>query len=327
MSQIEFSKGPAGTWGTEEWPLRGHESVTPDMLKLLRPRKDGPALARIAVHTATIIASGILLWEVRATPWVLPLMAVFGALVALLFGPLHECAHGTAFRTRWLNDVVGRICGYIVNRPFLYFRYRHTAHHTFTQHPRLDPDMVKMPASVSQYVRDMFGRGFWKMAAAYHWRCFTGRFAADELSFTPSGELSRVKLEFRVVVAGYVVLLVGTYLFDPWAPLVLIVGPRFFGEILLRFLRMAEHTGTDESPDLLRNTRTTLVNPVLHYFYWEMPYHAEHHLAPSVPFHALARLHEAVGKRVGFIDPGGLIGVHAGLVRGIRARQTAVAAS
>ena len=313
--------GPIGTWGTDVWPLSGHEVVTAAMLKTLRLRRDGPGLFRLAIHGAAIVASGVLLWTLRSTMWLLPLMILHGMLVALLFAPLHECAHGTAFKTRWINGVVGRIGGFLVNRPFLYFRYRHTAHHTFTQHTRLDPDRVNMPRTVGQYVREMFGRGFWKMALAYHWRCFTGRFDADDLSFTPPSELSRIKLEFRLVVAGYVLMLIGAFMFDPWAPLVLIAGPRFFGEMLLRMLRISEHTGTDDSPNLKRNTRTTLVNPVLHYFYWEMPFHGEHHLAPSVPFHALKRLHREVGRHVEFVGQGGLVGVHSELIRGVWARQ------
>jgi Fatty acid desaturase len=46
-------------------------------------------------------------------------------------------------------------------------------------------------------------------------------------------------------------------------------------------LRIAEHTGMEEGPDPLTNTRTTLTNPLIRFLYWNMPYHAAHHLAPS----------------------------------------------
>ena len=41
-------------------------------------------------------------------------------------------------------------------------------------------------------------------------------------------------------------------------------------------------------------TRTMRVNPLLAFFYCNMNYHIEHHMFPSVPFHALGRLHERV---------------------------------
>jgi fatty acid desaturase len=66
---------------------------------------------------------------------------------------------------------------------------------------------------------------------------------------------------------------------------------------------MAEHTGAEESPDLLANTRTTLANPIFRKLYWNMPFHAEHHLASSVPFHALSNLHDHVEPHLKCVSP------------------------
>ena len=43
------------------------------------------------------------------------------------------------------------------------------------------------------------------------------------------------------------------------------------------------------------NTRTVYMNPLLRLLYWNMNYHVEHHMYPTVPFHALPRLHELIG--------------------------------
>ena len=37
---------------------------------------------------------------------------------------------------------------------------------------------------------------------------------------------------------------------------------------------------------------------------WNMPFHAEHHLYPSLPFHALPRAHRWIGPRIAHCDPG-----------------------
>jgi fatty acid desaturase len=39
-------------------------------------------------------------------------------------------------------------------------------------------------------------------------------------------------------------------------------------------------------------------------FAWNMPYHAEHHAYPAVPFHALPALHARVQGRVEHVEPG-----------------------
>ena len=69
------------------------------------------------------------------------------------------------------------------------------------------------------------------------------------------------------------------------------VLPAVLGQPWLRLYLMAEHTGCPLIPDMLANSRTTLSNPVVRFFAWNMPYHAEHHSFPAVPFHALPALH------------------------------------
>ena len=43
---------------------------------------------------------------------------------------------------------------------------------------------------------------------------------------------------------------------------------------------------------------------LVHFFAWNMPYHAEHHAYPAVPFHALPRLHGHVKTRLANLAPG-----------------------
>ena len=54
----------------------------------------------------------------------------------------------------------------------------------------------------------------------------------------------------------------------------------------------------------LENTRTTLTIALVRLFAWNMPYHAEHHAYPAVPFHALPRLHERVRAEIANLEPG-----------------------
>ena len=45
---------------------------------------------------------------------------------------------------------------------------------------------------------------------------------------------------------------------------------------------------------MLANTRTTFTTGLVRRLAWNMPYHAEHHAYPAVPFHALPRFHALV---------------------------------
>lgn len=295
MSETTFAR-----MGTEAWSLTGPEKIPRQTLKALRERSNGPGLLHLAIHFTALALTGTLVWWTQGIWWAW-LLASFahGTVIVLLFAPLHECSHGTAFRTRWLNTAVGMLAGLISMRPFLYFRYRHTAHHTYTQHDTMDPDMVPFPNSIGGYVAMILGASFWPKMIGTLWRGTTGRFTAQELSFIPETDVKRVSWEIRAAVLLYLMIAAISIVTQSWAAVLYWLFPRFIGEPVLRAIRMAEHTGADESPNLLANTRTTLANPVFRTLYWNMPYHAEHHVASSVPFHALGKLHRELKPHLG----------------------------
>jgi fatty acid desaturase len=277
--------------GTEEWPLTGADIISKNSLKALRRRSNGPGLVFLCAHLLAL-AVGVALVHVSLGTWaVVPAMFLHGAVIVLLFAPLHECSHFTAFRSRWLNHAVGLFAAVVTMRPFFYFKWRHTEHHTFTQHRQKDPDIVPFPATLRDYLRMVLGAEFWPKMLGTLWRGITSRFNARELSFIPASDVRRVSWEIRLTVLFYLLVAVVSLVLQSWAAVLYWLLPRVMGEPVLRAIRMAEHTGADESPDLLRNTRTTLANPVFCTLYWNMPFHAEHHVASSVPFHALRQLH------------------------------------
>jgi fatty acid desaturase len=74
-----------------------------------------------------------------------------------------------------------------------------------------------------------------------------------------------------------------------------ILLPTFYGAPLVLFFGLTQHAGLAEDVlDHRLNTRTVYMNPVFRFLYWNMNYHIEHHMFPTVPYHALPRLHELV---------------------------------
>ena len=264
-------------------------------LKVLQRRRDAPALRYLIGHLALTAGTAVLVALSWGTWLMVPAMFAHGVLLVFLFAPLHECTHGTAFRTRWMNSAFATFCGLVLMRPALYFRYRHAAHHSYTQDPARDPDQVAMPAGLAGYLGEAFGMEFWPKMIGTLYRGVTGRFNERERDFLPASERSRIITEARAMVAFYVLLAAASVVFSFWPALLAFwIIPRFIAEPSLRLVRMAEHTGMEEGANWLTNTRTTLSNPVVRFLYWQMPYHAEHHMAPSVPFYNLEALHHAL---------------------------------
>ena len=104
--------------------------------------------------------------------------------------------------------------------------------------------------------------------------------------------------------AGYLVVIAASVWLGSWAALQYWLLPILLGQPFLRLYLMAEHTGCASDDDMIANTRTTLSNPIVRALAWNMTYHTEHHVFPSVPFHALPALHEDMKDHLKNTAPG-----------------------
>ncbi|MCP4318182.1 MAG: fatty acid desaturase [Hyphomicrobiales bacterium] len=293
-----------------EWRPEGTGIVSRKDLKKYMVRNNTAGTIHFFLHLTAIMFTGYLLIQAMFTWWCAPLLILHGSMIAFLFAPMHECVHSSAFRTRSLNVAVGRIAGLIILRPFLYLKYRHMAHHTFTQHPQSDPDRVDFPRDMSEYLQHISSYNIWHRMLGNLFNLSLGRFTEEEREFIPQSELKPVANEARTMMLVYAVVLGVSVYFQSWLAVYLWLLPRILGEPALRAVRMIEHTGMAESPNMLENTRTTKSNMFVRFVYWNMPFHAEHHLYPSVPFHALPRLHTVVKDHLREVAPG-VLSVHA----------------
>ena len=65
--------------------------------------------------------------------------------------------------------------------------------------------------------------------------------------------------------------------------------------------------------NMLENSRTLLTMLPMRFLAWNMPFHAEHHSFPAVPFHALPRLHRVMKGEITHLETG-YLGFHQGFV-------------
>ncbi len=257
----------------------------------LAVRRDGPGLVRLAGHLGAIlgcggaIAAGIPGW------WLL--LPVQGVLIVFLFTLQHECTHRTPFRSERLSDLIGHAVGLLILNPFLWFRAFHLAHHRHTNQPG-DPELDGAPITTrAQWLRHVSGWSYWRSQAGTLVRLARGRERPVWLS---ERLRPRAEAEARVML----VLYAAAGLSLAWSPLQLWVWivPVLLGQPALRLYLLAEHGDCPRTADFFENTRTTLTTGLVRALAWNMPYHAEHHLAPQVPFHALPVLHALIRDRL-----------------------------
>lgn len=278
-------------------------------LRNFSKRSNAEALQLLLLLIIVIVATGSLISLTAGSLWLLPALFVHGIVLAHLFSLQHECEHHTAFRSRWMCDVVSTICGFIILVPTRYFRHEHMAHHRFTNLPGKDPELIDVPRSRLDYVTYILSVSYWRGLVSALFRNAFNQFNANEDSFIPARDKQRVRLEAVLFLAGYILVAVVSIVGDTTAVLWFWVLPLLLGQPVMRAIRMTEHVGRPQVKDRGQNTRTTLVSAPLRFLCWNMNYHAEHHFAPAVPFHALPALHERL-KGALFVEPGGYLAAH-----------------
>jgi fatty acid desaturase len=281
----------------------------------LTSRSDLKGLVQLACHLGALLTTGALVWSARGTPWLAPAMLLHGIVLVFLFAPLHEAAHWTAFRSRRLNDAVAWACGALLLLPPRYFRAFHFAHHRHTQDPARDPELAcPKPGTLGAYLRYASGLPYWRERIATTVRHACAR--VDE-PFIGARQRPEIVAEARLLLGVYLVLLLTSLAASSAALIWLWVGPVLLGQPFLRLYLLAEHTGCPLVASMLENSRTTLSLAPLRRLAWNMPYHAEHHAYPALPFHALPAAHRVLKARIAVQAPG-YVAVHREILAGLR---------
>lgn len=274
-----------------------------DELRALQGRSNLRGGTRLATHLAMLFLAG---WLVVISPiWaLLPSVLLLGLVQAALFAPVHETMHQTAFASRRINAIVGWLaaCPSLLNWHF-YTAY-HLAHHRHTQQAEDDPELMGPPVnSVRSYMMRIIGIPYWSLRLRIIADCWRGDLSA--YPYVPTAAAPTIIRSLRAMTALVVALtLLSVALFGWAAPLLYWIVPQLLGQPALRAYLLTEHTGCSEDRNGLTNTRTTLTSAPVRLLMWDMSYHAEHHLFPSIPFHRLAAAHCLIRDKLKVLQPG-----------------------
>lgn len=264
-------------------------------MKELMKRSDAPAIRDTVIWLGLILLSGtaiILLW---GSWWVLPFVLVYGVLYGSAGDSRwHEAGHGTAFRTRWMDQAVYQIACFFMMRNPVTWRYSHARHHSDTLVVGRDPEIVAMrPARLGRILLNLVGLVDVPAAIVTTARLAMGSFSRDEQDYVPEQERPAAVRTARIWVGIYAVVIALAIGTASLLPLVLVGGPRIYGCFMHVVYGLTQHSGLGENViDHRLNTRTVLMGPVNRFLYWNMNFHIEHHMFPMVPYHRLPELHE-----------------------------------
>ena len=273
-------------------------TVPRETMQALMQRKDGPAIRDTILWLTLLIAFGagaIVFW---GSWWCVPFFLCYGVLYgSATDSRWHECGHGSAFKTRWMNNAVYQIACFMIMREPEIWRWSHTRHHADTIIVGRDPEIQQpRPPNLLVVFLNFFGIIGTPPAIKKLLIHASGRMLADEKTYVPETLWPKVARTARIWVAIHAASIGTAIVLQSWLPVLLVgVLPTMYGTWLQVFFGMTQHLGMAEDVlDHRLSARTVYMNPVFRFLYLNMNYHIEHHMFPMVPYHALPKLHEAM---------------------------------
>ncbi|MEO0712088.1 MAG: fatty acid desaturase, partial [Pseudomonadota bacterium] len=275
-------------------------------VKELATKSDRPGLIYLAKLAALLLASGTLVLMTVGTWMMWPAMFLHGIILCVpSYSASHETAHGTAFKTKWLNEAVLWVTSFVYIEEPLHRRYTHTNHHMFTWHVGKDSQMpFDTPMGLAGWIQEITGLGLARFHTHVLFQLALGRYSDTMRMACPQSAFPKMTRNARIMIALYALIALAPF-FGVWSPIWLFVVPRILGAPVMLLFTLIQHVELQEnSPSILESTRSFATGPVAQFLYMNMNNHVEHHLYPQVPFYNLNALAEEVKDQVPEPDPG-----------------------
>jgi omega-6 fatty acid desaturase (delta-12 desaturase) len=129
-----------GSPETPEPPGEANRQPDTKVWKAMVAEYQEPSTARALWQIVNTLGPLAFLWYVMylslsISYWlVVPLAILAGGFVVRVFIIFHDCGHGSFFKSRAVNDIVGFIAGILTFTPYYHWRWEHAIHHATSGH-------------------------------------------------------------------------------------------------------------------------------------------------------------------------------------------------
>lgn len=275
--------------------------VERETMKALMARNNGIAARDTIIWLVLLIGSGILAYRSWGSWWAVPAFALYGVMYGSASDARwHECGHRTAFRSRLANDVIYHVAAFMDFREPISWRWSHARHHSDTIIVGRDPEIAfQRGAPLVNTFLELFAV---RTIIAESKKLFlnaVGRPTKEQADFQPADEMRGSYWWSRLYILAFAGVIAWCIATGSILPAMFIGLPTIYGRWLMVVYGITQHAGLAEDVlDHRLNTRTVMMNRVNRFMYLNMNYHLEHHIFPTVPYHALPKLHAAVADQL-----------------------------
>jgi fatty acid desaturase len=267
------------------------EMITPAELRGLTAKSDLAGFVQLGTHVGAIVVTGILLSLTWGTWVAVPVFLVHGILINFLYAGQHEMSHWTVFRTKKLNEIFGRLFGFVLFYPRDFDQIQHFAHHRYTNDWEKDGELQRPPYALASYLLWMAGPTYWYTRIRRILRFSAGIVTEP---YIPDARKPDVIREARWHLAGYGAIAAVSVAAGSWFAVTHWLAPMMVTKVVHQLQNTIEHLGLPHVDDVTLNTRSTRTNALMRWLCWNMQYHTAHHAFPGVPFNRLPDLHRTI---------------------------------
>ena len=260
-------------------------------LKNLNQKSDLFGFLQLGSHVSAILLLVYAHTLALGSWWVIITGTLLGIVINFLYAGQHELSHWTVFKTKYLNELFGRVIGFIMLFPRDYDQVMHFAHHRWTQDWERDGELTRAPYTLGGYLLWMIGITYWRNRFVGIIRRARGIIIEPYIGATHERKIIR-ESRWHLVIYG-LIFLVSLYL-ESWAAVTYWLLPMLLTKPVHQLQNTIEHLGLSHEADILNNTRSTRTNALMRWLCWQMPYHTAHHSYPSVPFWQLRKLNDKI---------------------------------
>jgi omega-6 fatty acid desaturase (delta-12 desaturase) len=250
--------------------------------------------ATIALHSSVVVA-------------VVPLVILTAGLLVRTFILMHDCAHGSFFASRRLNDAVGYLTGVLTLTPFGQWRRDHALHHASSGDlerrghgdvPTLTVREYQAKTRRQQFFYRVIRHPALLLLGGPVHLMFGQRFRARSTA-TGTRQINSV----WATNAGIVVLLSVALWMLGWRTVVVVYGLPYYlaamAGVWLFYVQhqfedayWTSHGDWDYATAALRGSSHLELSAPLRWFTGHIGLHHVHHLAPRIPNYRLQRCHD-----------------------------------
>jgi len=267
------------------------DMIAPARLKALSAKSDWRGFAQLGSHVAALALSGAALSLTWGSWLAVPIFVIHGTLINFLYAGQHELSHWTVFKTKKLNEIFGRLFGFILFYPRDFDQIQHFAHHRYTQDWEKDGELARDRYTLASYLLWVLGPTYWYTRTRRILRFSLGIVTEP---YIPTDRKADVIREARWHVAGYAAIAAVSVATGSWAAVQFWLLPMLVMKPAHQLQNTIEHLGLPHVDAITENTRTTRTNAVMRWMCWNMQYHTAHHAFPGVPCYALPQLHTEI---------------------------------